>query len=547
MADQPGGGSEATAQHSLQRSRRLIEALLRPQAYPHPTRTIRLQETHAAWVVLTGSFAYKVKKPVDYGFLDYSTLDRRRFFCQEEVRLNRRFAPDLYLDVVSIRGTPAEPRVGGDGPLLEYAVCMRQFPADGLLSRVAERGRLSRRYIDQMIEEVAAFHRRADVAAPQSGYGRAARIHHWVTENFEHIGPPVAGAERTPQLNRLRRWADGERERLDAAFEQRRIHGFVRECHGDLHLGNLTLIDDRVTLFDCLEFNPELRWIDVMSDVAFLTMDLRDRGYPGFSHRFLNGYLHASGDYAGVRVLRYYQFYRAMVRAKVAALRGAQAGTGSPVLRQAREEYRDYLKLASAYTAQGSPALVLVHGLSGSGKSTLAQALCEAQGMISVRSDVERKRLAGLDALSGSGSALGAGLYTQAATQQTYRRLAELAGLVLDEGYTVLVDATFLKLAQRQRFQALAAGRRVAFAILDCRAPLAELRRRIEARQGAGADASEATLAVLDAQRAGLEPLSDAERAVSIEVDTTAADGLAAVVAVLRKRGVIPGRDAAAG
>jgi aminoglycoside phosphotransferase family enzyme/predicted kinase len=529
----------AGADASLQVSRKLIDGLVRPSAYPHPTRRVELLETHCAWVLLTGEFAFKIKKPVDFGFLDYSTLEKRRFFCQEEIRLNRRFAPQIYLDVVAIRGESEQPHIEGDGPVLEYAVRMRQFPADGLLSQLAETGRLQAAHIDQMIERIAEFHRTTGSASPESDYGDPARIHHWVVENFEHVRSAISSAEDLQQLARLRQWVEQERVRLDTLLRSRKRDGFIRECHGDLHLGNLTLIDGVVTLFDCIEFNPELRWIDVISEVAFLIMDLQERGYAGFANRFLNGYLQHTGDYEGIGVLPYYLVYRAAVRAKVAVLRAQQAAPASPVLRHARREYHEYASLAGQYTQPRRPALLITCGLSGSGKSTLAGQLCEQLGLIQLRSDLERKRLAGLAALDSSRSALGAGIYTPDQTEQTYRRLAQLAAAVVGAGYTALVDATFLRRRHREMFRQLAEDQGLPFAILDCQAPEAELRRRIRRRQAGGADASEANLQVLDAQLAGREPLDGDETARAIRVDTSAPEHFAALLDELRQRALI--------
>jgi aminoglycoside phosphotransferase family enzyme/predicted kinase len=502
----------------------LIAGLLRPDAYRHPTHGIRLVETHCAWVLLTGEFAYKVKKPVDFGFLDFSTLEKRHFFCAEEIRLNRRFAPQIYLEVTGIGGTPQYPVVGGDGPPFEYAVRMRQFDADGLLSRLAAAGRLRQEHIDQLIETVAAFHRSAAAAAPDSDFGRPDRIHHWVSENFDHIRPSLRDTRDITRLERLRQWSDNERARLDAVLCRRRSEGFIRECHGDLHLGNITLIDARATPFDCIEFNPELRWIDVMSEVAFLSMDLDDRGYAAFAARFLNGYLQSGGDYAGLDVLRYYQVYRALVRAKVAILRSGQAAADSDARRRVAAEYDQYMRLAEQYIAPAPPVLCITHGLSGSGKSTLARALCERSGMIRIRSDVERKRMAGLAATDRSHSDTGAGLYTRGQTGLTYQRLADLARLTLRAGYSVVADATFLDRNQRGAFAALARELRVAFIILHCEASDSELQRRISAREAGGQDASEADLEVLRAQRLASDPLTAQEMAYTVNIDTERLD-----------------------
>jgi len=502
----------------------LITGLLKADAYPHPVQAVRLIETHCAWVLLTGEFAYKIKKPVDFGFLDFSTLEKRRFYCEEEIRLNRRFAPQVYLDVVAVGGTVQQPRIAAAGVALEYAVRMRQFADGGLLSQLAAQQRLQRAHIDQLVEVIGRFHQNAAHASMDSGYGEPGRIHHWVQENFEHIRPALDEARDIERLEHLRRWSEQERRRIDGVLAQRRQGGFIRECHGDLHLGNITLIEDRVTPFDCVEFNPELRWIDLMSEAAFLIMDLDDRGYSGFAHHFLNRYLQHTGDYAGLAVLRYYLVYRALVRAKVAVLRRAQTAPGSEPFRQATTDYRQYAQLAADYLAPHDARLVITHGLSGSGKSTVAAQLCEHTGMIQIRSDIERKRLAGLAADGRSGSGVGDGLYTADRTQQTYRQLATLAGRVLQAGYSVIVDATFLEQARRGEFQTLATSLQVPFVILHCEADDAELERRVLARAAAGTDPSEAGLEVLYAQRRIRQPLTADELRHTVAVDTARYD-----------------------
>ena len=496
----------------------LIDALVSRHSFG-PAVTVERVETHCAWVLLTGSHAYKIKKPVDFGFLDYSTLEKRHFYCQEEVRLNRRFAPDIYLDVVAITGSLQQPVIGGDGPVLEYAVRMRQFPAEGLLSQLAQQKRLDSGLVDQLIEQVALFHQHTARATADMPYGDPDQVHHWVSENFRHIRPALNDPADIERLEAVRQWTQGERERLEPQLRHRHRDGSIRECHGDLHLGNITLIDGRVTLFDCIEFNPELRWIDIISEVAFLLMDLQDRGYANHAWRFLNGYLQHGGDYAGLAVLRYYRVYRALVRAKVALLRCRQAPSGSETAQAARAEYDQYLQLAEDTLSAGQPMLLITRGLSGSGKSTVARGLCEASGMLQLRSDVERKRLAGLAATADSGSATGAGLYAAQQTEKTYARLAELADTVLEAGYPVIVDATFLQRERRDSFLALAQRRRVPFAIIDCQAPGAELERRIRHRAEQGGDASEATLAVLAAQRETQQPLNAGEGRYAVTVE----------------------------
>lgn len=486
----------------------LIERLAAPACYPHPVVPVRVIETHISWVLLTGEFAYKIKKPLDLGFLDFATLDKRLAACREEVRLNRRLAPDIYLDVVPVTGTPQAPRMGGAGAAFEYAVKMRQFPADATL----DRGAVSAEQIEAIAATVARFHQhacaRADAASP---WGTPDAVWQPVAQNFAQIAPRLSDPAARAQLDALARWSAAEHARLAPRMAARRRDGFVREAHGDLHLGNLAWADGKPIVFDCLEFSPGLRWIDVQSEIAFLYMDLLQRGRDDLAWLFLNGWLEHTGDYAGVALLRYYAVYRALVRAKVAAIRSAQAaGTGAEA---ARADVAALLDLATRLTRPPPVRLAITHGLSGSGKTTVTRALMQAPGAIRIRSDVERKRLAGLDALAQSGAGVGQRLYAAAATRRTYEYLAGLAAELVAAGWPVIVDATFLARGQRDLLRGVARAGGVAFRILDFPVPLAVLRARIVARSRAGTDASEAGLAVLEHQMETQEPLAADELA----------------------------------
>ncbi|MEP7181956.1 MAG: AAA family ATPase [Betaproteobacteria bacterium] len=497
---------------------RLVRALCNPVAHGPAVHSVAVIETHISTVLLTGTYAYKIKKPVNLGFLDFSTLALRKRCCDDELRLNRRLAPDLYLGVVAIAGTPDAPVIGGAGPAIEHAVKMREFAQDGLLSRVLARGELTALQVDALAAQVAAFHGRVDVAAADGPYGSPAAILRYARQNLDQIGPLDPDPADLAALAALETWTRREHaERLDA-FAARRSGGFIRECHGDLHLGNVALVDGGLTIFDCLEFNAELRWIDIASDVAFVAMDLTDRGRADFAHRFVNAWLEVTGDYAALPVLPFYLVYRALVRAKVACLRGAQLPTG-PAKAALAAEFRGYLRLAQGYAAPARGAIAITHGPAGSGKTTLSQTLLEAVGAIRVRSDIERKRLAGLAATADSGSEIAGGLYTGEATARTYERLAELARAIAANGRIAIVDATFLARAQRNRFRALAADIGVPFVILSFAASEAALRERIVARARRGDDASEADLAVLARQLATQEPLAADELSSVVSYD----------------------------
>jgi aminoglycoside phosphotransferase family enzyme/predicted kinase len=500
----------------------LFAALLDPACYPHPVAGVRVLETHISWVLLTGEYAYKIKKPVFLGFLDFSTLGLRRHFCEEELRLNRRLAPELYLDLAEIRGTPAAPRIGGDGPVLDYAVRMREFPQASLASRALAQGAFGAAEVDALAALVAQFHSGAPRARPQERFGDPDAVLADALQNFDQVLPLVKAAPDDRALRALRRWTEREFALRRGAFAARKQQGFVRECHGDLHLGNIVVLDGRPVPFDCIEFNDDLRWIDVMNEAAFLAMDLEDRGRRDLAWRFLNRYLEATGDYAGLAVLPFYRVYRALVRAKVHLMRSGQSGLRRAEKSRLAGAFEDYLRLAGRLAAPERPALILAHGLSGCGKTTFTQPLIEALGAVRVRSDLERKRAHGLAPLASSGSGLGTGLYSAVANAATYRRLGKLAQEALQAGFPAVVDAAFLKRAERDAFRAIAERVDAPFTILDFHAPLEVLRARISERLARADDASEADLAVLERQLAAREPLTPAEMAASFAVDATA-------------------------
>jgi len=497
----------------------LISALHNPALYPHPVDRVVLLETHISSVLLAGDFAYKLKKPYDLGFLDFTTLPARKHYCEEELRLNRRFSPELYLEVVPIAGTPEAPRLGGDSPAIEYAVKMRRFPAASLLTEVMDRGELQPAQIDELARDVAMLHGRVAVASAQSRFGTPDSIHAHAAQNFAQIRPLLASDAQRGELNALAHWTENAFQRLQATFAQRQRDGFVREGHGDMHAGNMVVIDGRIRLFDCIEFNEAFRWIDVMSEVAFFVMDMVSHGRADIGFRFLNGYLEQTGDYAGLAVLRYYLVFRAVVRAKVAAMGGSQPGIGDNERLEAWQHYRHYTDLARSFCADDHPLLIVMHGLSGSGKSTVAAQLAERLAAIRIRSDVERKRLFGLKPLDQSAAAIPGGIYTREATARTYGRLHGLAREVLKAGFPVILDATYLKRAERDAARAIAHEGNWPCVVLSCQAAPEELRRRVVRRFRSGKDAAEADLRVLEQQFHWVEEIGKDETAVVLRTD----------------------------
>ena len=473
----------------------IISTLQNPAAYSHPVTQIEVIETHISWLLLTGDYAYKIKKPICFDFLDFSSLEKRHFYCQEELRLNQRLAPALYLQVVAITGDETNAKINGDGQIIDYAVQMRQFPTENLLSKQ----NVSTAMIDELADLIAEFHTQASrISEPASDYGSLAMIERYSLSNFQNIQPLLNNAEQLQQLNRLQHWCKYELNNKALLIEQRKTQGFIRECHGDLHLGNIVLFHGKVTPFDGIEFNPALHWIDVIDEIAFLVMDLEERGLNHLAYRCLNRYLSQTGDYQGLSVLNYYLVYRALVRAKVALLSWQQHQHA-----QYLNFYQNYADLAERFIQIKPASLIITHGYSGSGKSTVSAKLAEQFSWIQLRSDVERQRLF---------ANTGQNIYSKEKTAQTYQQLAKLASEILNAGFSVIVDATFLKKQQRQLFKDLAFKQQVKFMILDLQASIEELTQRIKKRQNIGIDVSEATLEVLQQQLIEAEPLSDDEQ-----------------------------------
>ncbi len=542
---------------------------------------VELIETHISWVLLGNTHVWKVKKPVRTGFLDFTHMQTRRACCEEEVRLNRRMAPELYLGVVAIVGSARCPRIAGEpceplpigdgdaadardatddvpGPVIDHAVLMRRFACGALFSERLAAGALDAATVGRFARRLAAFQREAARIDATMPWGTAERIR--ADTALALRGVAAAAPTAAPWVDALRTHFDAWEERLAPTFDERRRQGLVREGHGDLHLANVVVLESQVTAFDCIEFDPGLRWIDVQNDAAFLAMDLLAHGRADLAWGFIDDWLAALGDYEGVAVLRYYLTYRAVVRELVAALGRASAagavgvagepGRGTavttvdasaaapapahgesgssapdpasaPPAALAANQRPDYAQLVDALLEPVRPRLLITHGVSGSGKSHVARALLGHAGAIRLRSDIERKRLQGLDALARSQSAPGEGLYAGTVTTQVYERLLALAALALDAGWPVIVDATFLRAADRDRFRRLAHEKEVPFAILDCRADEPVLRERVQARLDAGLDPSEADLAVLERQLAQREVLRGDEPAHALVVDTT--------------------------
>ncbi|MFM7243741.1 MAG: AAA family ATPase [Planctomycetaceae bacterium] len=513
----------------------LIERLLEPAAYLHATAGIRLVETHISWVILTGSFAYKLKKPVVLGFVDYGTLDLRRRSCEAEVAVSGRFAPELYLGVVPITGSEAGPRIGGSGEPIEWAVKLVQFDEADRLDARFEAGRLTAADCRTLGEAIAALEERLPVAGPETPWGTGDSVLAAAAVNLAAIRAELP--EAAAIVDALWAWLHEQLAKHGPLLARRKAAGRVRACHGDLHLANIVLHDGRMTPFDAIEFSDNLRWIDVANDVAFLSMDLESRDRPDLAAQVVSSWAEAADDRGALPLLPVYEAYRAIVRSSIAALRAGQGGCVD-----SRAEALRYLDLAGRLSRRPQPVMVVTCGVSGSGKSTVAADLVGALPAVRIRSDVERKRLAGLRATdrAGDGEAAAA-LYGAEQTRRVYERLAALAAEIVAAGSSVIVDAACTRRWQRRLLADVATARGMPMVWLAFDVPAEAAIARVEARRASGRDPSDASAEVVRAQLAAVEPIDEDEAAEGqAVVRVSAADletGAAAVAArVVRAR-----------
>lgn len=487
--------------------RALIDRLIAAGSFGDPATVATPVETHISIIVLGADEAWKFKKPVDLGFLDFSTLARREAACIREVELNRRLLPEYYLGVRHVGGTLEAPRMDA-APVIEVCVHMRRFPADAELPHALAEDHVRPAMIRRLGEELVRFQAGCEIVVSTEAEAMALARH--CEDNFAVLAQAPLSLRQHGDLAYVAAATRAHLARHRGLLDARGRTGRMRRGHGDLHAGNMLLLDGRVRVFDCIEFNEALRTGDVLNELAFALMDFSARGAAGLAAELLDAWLEHGGDHAGLPLLPLFIAYRALVRAKVAALDG---GTDT----EAR--LATYLALARQALTPRDGVLILTHGLSGSGKSTLAATLVGTCGAVRVRTDIERRRLLQAQApeLLGSDAA-----YTPDWTARTYARVAAACRDVIAAGRPAIADATFLGRAERRRFIELGRRLGVAVRILDCQAPEATLRARIEARSQAGGDASEADLRVLSQQQLSREPLGPEEQALAVTVDTRA-------------------------
>lgn len=484
--------------------------------FPHSVDQIELLETHISWVILTGQYAYKLKKPLRLDFLDYSTLQLRRKYCDRELQINKVWAESIYKDVVAIFEQAGKLRVGKandelrDGEtIVDYAVLMNQFPQSALLAEQLKTGAITPAVIEPLGEQIAHLHQQLDSIPYHDSLVRCGAIDPAI-ENCDYLLNQLSSDDSDHnRASKLKQWTLDSIDVLQPLMERRARKGSVIACHGDLHLGNILYLDGRFIPFDGVEFNDAFSQVEGLDEIAFLAMELSEHGYRSHSRRLLNRYVETIGDYESLLLLRYFLVYRAMVRAKVDMIRQTQR-SGSEASGQSRLSSvgRQYLDYAQSVLGKPSPELWITYGLSGSGKSTASNEVIEAHGFFRVRSDVQRKLIACRDPYEKTAKCDLPQLYSGEMTSLTYQRMLTIADQILQSGFGVIVDAAFLRRDLRRPFQDLAGQHQIPFRIMVCEAATAELKARLANR---GSDPSDADESVLDAQMKMAEPPSGEE------------------------------------
>ncbi|MCH8993934.1 MAG: AAA family ATPase [Chloroflexi bacterium] len=513
-----------------------IQGMLSPDAYSHAVGDIELRQTHISYLLFAGDFVYKVKKPLDLGFLDFTTIERRRHFCEEEVRLNRRLCQDTYLDVVPIVTAGGRVSVEAEGDIVDYAVKMRRLPEAGMMTALLERGAVTPELLAGLARRVADFHASSERSDEIDRLGRLeTAMLNW-RENFEQTEAFIGRTIDEQQFREIQSFIEAVAERDADLFAQRVRDGRVRDGHGDLRADAVCFVGDGVCIFDCIEFNERFRYSDVAADIAFLAMDLEFRGRRDLSDELLGRYLAFTLDSTLPLALPFYKCYRAYVRGKVDGFQLDQPEIEGEQKARVTEAARWYFALAHAYARQATPrALIIMVGLSGSGKSSLANALAARLGALILSSDVVRKRLLGIDPTARRTEPIDAGVYSPDVSARTYGALLDEARVWLERDKPVILDASYLRREQRQAARRLADETNAGFLALECVADESLIRGRLSEREGEERVVSDGRWEVYQAQRERREPVDElpASSHVVVETARALAEQIDAVVAHL--------------
>ncbi|TAE57986.1 MAG: adenylyl-sulfate kinase [Nostocales cyanobacterium] len=493
----------------------LIQQMLQPEFYPHPVKEpIELIQTHASYVLLTGEYVYKIKKPVNFGFLDYSTLEKRQHFTNEELRLNQKGAGEIYLEVLPITLKSEKYHLGETGEIIEYAIKMRQFTQEFLFSELFNQGKLEETHLEELGKIVAEFHNQTETNDYIRSFGKISTIKLSFDENYQQTIKYIGSPQTETQFRETQEYTDKFFAENSQLFTNRINNNHIRECHGDLHLRNIAYWHDQIILFDCIEFNELFRFVDVMYDVAFTVMDIEAKGRKDLANAFLNTYIEQTGDWEGLQILPLYLSRQAYVRAKVTSFLLDDVNISTTAKEEALNTASAYYHQAWEYTKTKPGQIILMSGLSGSGKSTTAKYLARQMGAIHIRSDAVRKHLAGIPLLQRGGNEI----YTPEMTQKTYSKLLSLGITLANQGWKVILDAKYDRQHLRQEAINQANKHHLPLKIISCTAPIEVLTERLVNRRG---DIADATSDLLASQLKQAEPFTETEKPYLKILDTT--------------------------
>jgi uncharacterized protein len=492
----------------------LIEKMKQTNFYPHETKDkIEVVQTHVSIVFLTGEYAYKVKKAVNFGFLDFSTLEKRKHFCEQELSMNQPIAPDIYLEVIPLSKNGDEYHIGDRGEIVEYAVKMRQFPQETLLSELYSEGKLTANNIKELGKIVADFHAQTNTNDYILSFGKVEQLRKSIDENYQQTMKYIGIAQTQEHYDETKHFTDTFFSTKQDICQERIKKQKIRECHGDLHLRNICYWNNQIQLFDRIEFNEPFRFVDTMYDVAFTVMDLEARGSKDLANVFLNSYLEVTGDWEGVQMLPLYLSRQAYVRAKVTSFLLDDPAISPNIKEEAQETASKYYQQAWEYTKNKQGKLIIMSGLSGSGKSTVGQKLANQIGAIQIKSDAVRKHLAGIP-VTQKGSQ---DIYTSEMSEKTYNRLLDLGVMLAKIGFPVILDAKYDWVSLRNKVQQAAELNQIPFEIIYCTAPVDVLGDRLSSREN---DISDATPDLLAKQITDFEDFTESEQKILTVVDT---------------------------
>ncbi len=514
---------------------RTLKYLLKPSAYPEPTTAIHLIQTHVSFIFITDAFVYKIKKPVDFGFLNFSTLDRRRFYCNEEVRLNRRLCPDIYLGVVEVRESPGCAMINGEGTIVDYAVKMKKLPEERMLDRLLLEGKATTADIGRIARTVAEFHLNAERSEEIDWYGSTECIRRNWDENFQQIAEFSSVTISKRDLQIIRGWVETFLEENDRLFADRVSQGFIRDCDGDIHMENICL-SDQVWIFDCIEFNSRFRYSDTAADIAFLLVDFDLCERPDFAALFLSEYSAVTGDRTLGEVLDFYKVYRAFVRGKVESFRLHDPNIPEKEKEAARGRATRYFRLARGYVIRRKlpPTLFITCGLMGSGKSTIAADLASELGLHRLSSDQVRKEIASVPEFSRVLAAYGTGIYSPESTTATYRELLLRAEKTLSAGESVIIDATFRSREERDLCRALAEKLSVPMRIIRTTSPEEAIKQRLDRRLSDSREVSDGRWELFQRQKEEFEQVGhDEPQQISLDTSLPLHDTIDAILSTM--------------